>query len=137
VEGSLNGHAFRATLEPDGNKSHWLKVTNKLREAAGVAAGDSVQVEIVSVSKQAEVRMPSDLRKALAATAKARDVWADLTPIARRDWIAWITSAKKAETRARRIDTACDMLAGGKRRVCCFDRSGFYGGGLGAPEAAD
>jgi hypothetical protein len=63
-------------------------------------------------------------------------VWADITPIARRDWIQWITSAKQAQTRARRIGNACDMLAGGKRRVCCFDRSGYYSNALRAPRAA-
>jgi Bacteriocin-protection, YdeI or OmpD-Associated/Restriction endonuclease len=80
---------------------------------------------------------PADLRKALAAAAEARAVWSDLTPIARRDWIHWITSAKQSETRARRIRNACEMLAAGKRRVCCFDRSGFYSKNFGAPKAAD
>lgn len=45
-------------------------------------------------------------------------MWSDITPIARRDWIAWITSAKQPETRARRIQNVCEMLATGKRRVC-------------------
>ncbi|MGH8194858.1 MAG: YdeI/OmpD-associated family protein, partial [Woeseiaceae bacterium] len=53
------------------------------------------------------------------------------------DWIHWITSAKRPETRARRIDNACEMLAAGKRRVCCFDRSGFYSKSFGSPKAAD
>jgi Bacteriocin-protection, YdeI or OmpD-Associated len=56
--------------------------------------------------------------------------------IAHRDWIHWITSAKEEETRARRIKNACSMLAAGKRRVCCFDRSGFYSNSLSAPKAA-
>src|SRR5437763_1310751 len=80
---------------------------------------------------------PPDLKKARAAAApKARTVWSDITPIARRDWIHWITSVKQAETRARRIKNACSMLAAGKRRVCCFDRSGFYSKSVSAPKAA-
>jgi hypothetical protein len=63
-------------------------------------------------------------------------LWSGITPIARRDWIHWITSAKQPETRARRIKNACSMLAGGKRRPCCFDRSGFYDKRLSAPKAA-
>lgn len=137
VEGSLNGHPFRATLEPDGQQSHWLKVSRKLREAAGADAGDMVTLEIMSAGKEAESRVPADLRKALAAAPKARALWSDITPVARRDWILWITSAKRAETRARRIGGACEMLAGGKRRVCCFDRSGYYSKSLGSPKAAD
>src|SRR4026207_1424821 len=47
VEGTINGFPFRATLEPDGQKSHWLKVDRKLREAAGADAGDVVTLELV------------------------------------------------------------------------------------------
>lgn len=137
VEGSINGHPFRATLEPDGRRSHWLKVSRKLREAAGAKAGDVVTLEVISAKEQLEPKVPTDLRKALAAAPEARAVWCDITPTARRDWVLWIVSAKRAETRARRIGNACDMLAAGKRRVCCFDRSGFYSKSFGAPESVD
>jgi hypothetical protein len=137
VEGIINGHPFRATLEPDGQKSHWLKVNKKMRDAAGAEVGDVVPLEIVSVGQEPEPRIPVDLRQALAAAPAARAVWSDLTPTARRDWIHWITSAKRSETRARRIHNACEMLAAGKRRVCCFDRSGFYSKSFGAPKPAD
>lgn len=137
VDGTINGHAFGATLEPDGQRSHWLKVSKKMREAAGANVGDVVTLEIVSAGKEPEPRVPADLRKALAAAPKARSLWSDITTIARRDWIHWITSAKRPETRARRIKNACEMLGAGKRRVCCFDRSGVYGKSLSAPMAAD
>lgn len=137
VNGTINGYPFRATLEPDGQRSHWLKVNRKMREAADADVGDVVTLEIMSVGEEPEPRIPADLRKALAAAPKARALWSDITPIARRDWIHWITSAKRPETRARRIDNACEMLAAGKRRVCCFDRSGFYSKSFGSPKAAD
>jgi hypothetical protein len=142
VEGTLNGLAFRATLEPDGQGGHWLKVDRKMREAAGAEAGDIVTLEIapVAADKEPEPKVPADLRKALATdfpgAAKARDVWSDITPIARRDWIHWIVSARQAETRARRIRNACDMLAKGKRRPCCFDRSGMFDKSMSCPVAA-
>jgi hypothetical protein len=137
VEGTINGYPFRATLEPDGQKSHWLKVNKKMREAAGAEVGDVLSLEIMSVAKEPEPQVPADLRKALAAAPKARVLWSDITPVARRDWIHWITSAKQSETRARRVENACEMLAEGKRRVCCFDRSGFFSKSFGAPKAAD
>jgi uncharacterized protein YdeI (YjbR/CyaY-like superfamily) len=123
-------------LEPDGRRSHWLKVPRRLQQAAGVRAGDSVALEIMPAKAAPEARVPTDLRRALDAAPKARAQWSTITPAARRDWIQWITTARRAETRARRVAGACDMLAVGKRRVCCFDRSGVYGGGFGAPEAA-
>src|SRR5438067_1888854 len=67
-----------------------------------------------------ELGVPTDLRKALAATPVAKTQWSDLTPIARRDFISWIDSAKQPETRRRRIERACSMLAAGKRRPCCY-----------------
>jgi hypothetical protein len=136
IEGTINGFAFQATLEPDGQKSHWLKVDRKLSKAAGVDAGDIVTLDIAPAGKETEPEVPTDLRKALAAAPKARALWSEITPNARRDWIHWITSAKQAETRARRIKNACSMLVAGKRRVCCFDRSGFYSKSLSAPKAA-
>jgi hypothetical protein len=138
VEGTINGVPFQATLEPDGRKSHWLKVDRTLREAVGADAGNVVELEIAPSEEEPEPEVPADLRKALATAApKARAVWEDITSIARRDWIHWITSAKQAETRKRRVKNACSMLAGGKRRVCCFDRSGFYAKSMSAPKAAN
>ena len=107
VEGTFNGFPFQATLQPDGQGGHWLKVDRKMREAAGAEAGDIVMLEIAPVAQEPEPKVPADLRKALAAAPpKAREVWSDITPIARRDWIHWIVSAKQAETRARRIRNA-------------------------------
>ena len=138
VDGTLAGAPFQATLEPDGQGSHWLKVEKELYEAAGVAAGDTVALEITPVEKEPEPKIPADLKQALAENPAAKATWVDITPVARRDWIHWITSGKKAETRAKRIDVACDKLAGGNRRACCFDRSGMYSkGNMGAPEAAE
>jgi len=138
VAGTLNGVAFLTTLEPDGQGSHWLKVDRKVLEAAGLQVGDVAAVEIAPLppDQEPEPRVPPDLRSALAsAPPKAKAAWADITPIARRDWIHWIVSAKQAATRERRIRTACDMLAKGKRRPCCFDRSGMYAKSMSCPVA--
>ncbi len=137
VDGTINGLPIRATLEPDGRGGHWLKLGRKLVEGAGVAAGGIVHLEITPVSEEPEPTVPSDLRKALAAAPLARSVWSGITPVARRDWVQWITSGKRAETRKLRIGKACDMLAKGKRRPCCFDRSGLYSKSLSCPVADD
>lgn len=138
VDGTLDGVPFQATLEPDGQGSHWLKVESHLRESVGAAVGATVELEIAPVAVEPEPTVPPDLHAALAADDCALATWNSITPLARRDWIHWITSGKKAETRARRITVACDKLAGGQRRACCFDRSGMYSkGGIGAPKAAD
>ncbi len=137
VEGTFAGQPFVATLEPDGNGSHWLKVDKALREKAGVCAGEMVALQIAPVAKEPEPKVPADLKAALAANAGAKATWKDITAVARRDWIHWIGSGKKAETRVKRLGVAIDKLACGNRRACCFDRSGRYSkGNMGAPEAA-
>jgi hypothetical protein len=137
VEGTLNGHGFRATLEPDGRLSHWLKVDEALREAAGAAFGDEVAVEIAAVAREPEPVVPPDLRRALDDAPDALAAWESTTTLARVDWIHWIESAKQAATRDKRVAEACDKLASGQRRVCCFDPSGYYSKALSAPDAAD
>lgn len=137
IEGTINDHRFQATLEPDGRRGHWLKIDRELQAAASAAAGDRVVLEIGPVAKEPEPDVPADLLDALAEAPAARAVWDATTTIARVDWIHWVTSAKQAKTRARRIADACDLLAGGKQRVCCFDPSGYYSKAFGAPEAAD
>lgn len=139
VEGTLQDAAFTATLEPDGEGSHWMKVPKALLSKAGAKTGESVQLEVTPAEKEPEPRVPADLKRALtAANATAKATWKDITPVARRDWIHWITSGKKAETRIKRVDVAIDKLASGNRRACCFDRSGMYSkGNMGPPQSAD
>lgn len=137
IDGTFGGQPFKATLSPDGQGSHWLKVPRALREAAQVDVGDRVSVVMAPTAETPEPRVPADLRAALSGTPAARAQWTQLTPAARRDFIQWLHTSKKADTRTRRISTACDMLAAGKRRICCFDRSGIYSKGLSAPVAAD
>ena len=126
IEGSMNGVAFRTTVRPDGQKSHWMTVDKKLSAAAKAKAGDTVDMEVAPAEQQDEPVVPADLKKALAASPKAKALWSQITLIGRRDWVQWVETAKQAETRARRVKNACSMLAGGKRNVCCFDRSGYF-----------
>lgn len=64
--------------------------------------------------------LPADLRRALTSAPKALQVWEDITPLARNEWICWVTSGKKVETRDIRIKKALSKLAGGMRRPCCW-----------------
>ena len=65
-------------------------------------------------------QLPADLRQALTTSKAAQTAWQDITPLARNEFICWVTDAKKDETRARRIAVAIDKLAKGERRPCCW-----------------
>ncbi|MGF2686275.1 YdeI/OmpD-associated family protein [Marinobacter sp. DUT-3] len=134
VMAAINGHGFQALLEPDGQKSHWLRIDEDLLEASHARIGDEAHFEIAAVEQEPEPEIPADLAQALEAAPESLATWNSTTPIARLDWIHWITSAKQAKTRVKRINDACDMLASGKKRVCCFDPSGFYSKAFSAPQ---
>ena len=64
--------------------------------------------------------LPDDLRDAILVDPQALATWEDITPLARNEWICWVESAKKAETRQKRIAWGRENLNEGKRRPCCW-----------------
>lgn len=64
--------------------------------------------------------LPADVRDALKGDRDALATWRDITPAARNEWICWIMSAKKPETRLKRVAWGCENLRDGKRRPCCW-----------------
>lgn len=65
-------------------------------------------------------KVPADLRVALSSDSKALTSWESLTPLARNEWICWVTSVKKDETRKEHIKRTIDELKEGMRRPCCW-----------------
>jgi len=123
VDGTMNDFHFQAALEPDGKGSHWLKVDKTMLKAARASLGDTVTLAIEPASKWPDPKVPADLKSALAAVPRAQQLWLDITPMARWDWIRWIGATKNPGTRQRRIDITLSKFEDGKRRPCCFDRS--------------
>lgn len=65
-------------------------------------------------------KLPQDFKKALASAPSSLVTWNDTTPLARNEWICWVTSGKKTETRNIRIEKALSKLKSGMRRPCCW-----------------
>lgn len=73
-----------------------------------------------SISGGTAHKVPDDLRRALMSSSKAIAAWEDITPLARNEWICWVESVKREETRKEHVKRAVQELAGGKRRPCCW-----------------
>ena len=129
VKGTINSIPFKALLEPDGKygpglkPSHWFAPDIKLLDDAHAASGDTVQVSLEPSKEWIEPEVPEDVKKALTTSPKADELWKDITPMARWDWIRWIRAVKTAETRQKHIEVALDKLNKGMRRPCCFNRN--------------
>ncbi len=119
VEGTINGHPFRAALAPDKSGRHLLPVNKAMRAGADAGVGDTVQLAVLV--PEAEPAVPADLRASLETSKSAKAFWKSLTYMNRHDWIRWINSAKKSETRSSRIALAVKWLSSGKRQPCCFN----------------
>ncbi len=65
-------------------------------------------------------KLPADFKKAIFSIPAVKAVWEDITPLARNEWICWVISGKKAETRDIRIKKAISKMNGGMRRPCCW-----------------
>jgi hypothetical protein len=119
VEGTINGHPFRAGLESGDTAGRSLRVNQAMLRGAGAGAGDTVHVAILG--PEGPPKPPADLQRELAASRGAKAFWKDLNDDSRRIYIRWIEGAKTPETRAKRVRRTVEQLAEGKRRPCCVN----------------
>jgi hypothetical protein len=117
VVGTMNGTPFRTSLAPSGKGTHVMTVNRELQSAAGVRPGDSVRIALEMDTGPRLFSVPPDLDGAIEASSGAAELWADLTPRAREEWVEWVEDARKADTRSRRIEQVVARLESGKRRV--------------------
>lgn len=124
VRGAINGRAFGTVLEPDGSGGHWLNVDAKLQRAARLRAGDAVRLDVEPSNDWPEPTVPQDLKAALTASPqKIQDLWRDITPMARWEWVRWVNATRDPGTRQRRVEVTISKMSSGKRRPCCFNLS--------------
>lgn len=72
------------------------------------------------ISKGTTHPLPADVQAALASDKEALTAWESLTPLARNEWICWVISVKKDETRQEHVHRLVSELKEGKRRPCCW-----------------
>src|SRR5262249_40025802 len=85
--------------------------------------GDTVAVELEPIKDWPEPDIPKDFRTALANAPDASEVWEDITPMARWEWVRWINATKNPGTRARRVQVGISKLRSGKGGPSSSDRA--------------
>ncbi len=122
VHATLQGHPFETVVEPDGRRGHWILVDHRLQLAVGIGPGDTAELTLEVAPDWPEPDVPEDLAAALAAApARIRDVWEDITSMARWEWVRWVRATRNPATRQRRVEVSISKMDHGKRRPCCFD----------------
>jgi hypothetical protein len=113
VHVAIRGYTYRSTIAVMGGR-FMLGISAQVREGAGVAAGDDVEIELVLDSEPRVIAVPPDFAAALAEDAPARSFFDGLSYSNRRRFVESIEGAKSEETRARRIAASLEKLRTGR-----------------------
>jgi len=113
--------SFSTVIEPDGRRGHWLELDQRLQLAKAIRGDEIVTIELEPAAAWPEPDLPPDLQAALASAPDIAVHWRTITPMARWEWVRWITATRVPLTRERRVEIAISKLRSGKRRPCCFD----------------
>src|SRR3954447_27008050 len=115
VVATVNDYTWRTSVARMGGE-FLVGLNRQVREGAGVAAGDTVDVVVLLDKEPREVDVPDDLAAALEADAEAKAIFDALAFTHRKEYVRWITEAKKDDTRQRRVSQAIEMIRAGKTR---------------------
>lgn len=114
VCGTINGFPYRSSIMNMG-EGHMMVVNRELREGAKVKAGDTVRIVMQRDTAPRVMEVPPDFTKALAGSKPAKALFGKLSYTHQKEYVRWITSAKREETRKGRIAKAIEMLSDGVR----------------------
>lgn len=113
VKLTLNGVAFKAFAAPMGDGTHGIVINKQMQREAGVSPGDRVDVTLAVDTAPRTVDVPSELQAALKKSGRARAFFDELSYTHKKDFVTWITDAKREETRRRRLDETLRLLEAG------------------------
>ncbi len=113
VRATFNGIEYRGSAMPLGDGRFGLGITKAIRTSAGVGIGDTVHVVVERDEQTRTVEVPDDLSSALRS-AGFEDRFASLAYTHQREYVVWVTGAKRAETRAGRVAKAITMVRAGQ-----------------------
>lgn len=114
VKATFDGVPYRGSIVRMGG-CYMLGMTQDIRKKIGKSFGDTVEVTVEKDEEERILDIPADLLEAMNVNPEARKTYDNLSYTSKRDYIRWITDAKKAETRQNRIKKAVEMLVEGKK----------------------
>ena len=110
VAGTVNGVPFRSSIFPNGDGTHHMMLNRQLRSQAKANPGDVIRVEMEADTVTRVIEVPDDLTRALKSRSGAWTCFEKLSPSHRRTFVEWVSSAKRDDTRLRRVTRAVDMV---------------------------
>lgn len=115
IKAKFDGIDYRGSLCKMGSPAHILIVIKDIREQIGKSVGDSVRVELALDEDERTIELPEDVRRLIDANAAARQTWNSLAFSHQREYSLWLESAKRSETREKRVGEMVQKLAAGEK----------------------
>jgi hypothetical protein len=110
VKVSINGHVHRGLIMPDGKGKHYMGLRKSILDEVGKKAGEEILVKMEVDTEERIIVIPDDFNKILNKKKQVKEFFDELSYTNRKEYVDWITSSKKEETRKTRIDKAFEML---------------------------
>lgn len=110
VKGTMNGLPYRSTVMPQGEGSHHMVINQVIRQAIGVSSGDKVTVTMEIDLEQRTITVPEDFQRLLDEDLTNKAKFEGFSYSHKKEWIDWISAAKREETRVKRIKKAITQL---------------------------
>jgi hypothetical protein len=115
VKAAIGKETFHTSIFPNGDGTHHMMFNKAMQKAAGAKPGDTLSMSL-EIDKGTEPEIPAELKAALKEFRQAATKFDAFTPACRREYVSWIASAKRAETRVERCARAVKMMLAGKKR---------------------
>jgi Bacteriocin-protection, YdeI or OmpD-Associated/Domain of unknown function (DUF1905) len=119
LQGTLSGHPFWVSAQPMGDGNHWVTVNRQMRAEMGLVGDEEVEAVFVRADGPPELTVPPELERAFESRLDARDLFERMSHNHRKEYIRWVSEAKRPETRSRRAGEAVDRIVatGGKSGI--------------------
>jgi Bacteriocin-protection, YdeI or OmpD-Associated/Domain of unknown function (DUF1905) len=110
----INGVELRTTVAVYGRRSY-LGIRREVREAMGIASSDTIEVDLEPDTAERTVEVPEDVRSRLGADPEAQRLFDGLSYTHQKEYVDWVTAAKREETRHKRVEGMADLLRSGRK----------------------
>ena len=110
VKALIEGVPYRGTLVRMGSENHILIILKSIREQVGKTFGDEIKVSVEADVEERVATVPAELKRVFKSDKEAKSAFEKLSYSHQKEYVKWIEEAKKAETRARRVEQAIQLL---------------------------
>ena len=110
VKALIEGVPYRGTLVRMGSENHILIILKSIREQIGKTFGDEIKVSVEADVEERVLTVPAELKRVFKSDKEAKSAFEKLSYSHQKEYVKWIEEAKKAETRARRVEQAIQLL---------------------------